>query len=265
MRVKDNGTAREPSIKRNILNNKDFLRVLRVSAVNNGVSGFTLIEMLVAMVIFSALIGVLMSGFSQGLSLWERSRKQTDHWQGLELRVELLQRLFEQASASDFPVKNSGFLPWFEGSSATMRFLSTAPVMSVSGTVKPVQLRFERKEGKWRLLYREGRRGNDPGRGMKLNKQAWTPLLTGLQNGSFRYEAPVYHMPAEIEARLLSRRERARYRENPVWMDSYNTRNLWILPQRIEIHFTDAKGVAHRWRFFFRHHTDVWSLEYYYG
>jgi len=228
-------------------------------------AGFTLIETMIAMVIFSALIGVLMAGFSQGLSLWERGSKQVDYWQSLAWRENLLQHLFEQSVAADYTVPGRGSLPYFKGTAEEMIFLSSAPLLSAYGAARPVQLRWVRRADDWQLMYREGQRGMDPARGISMDKRAWTQLLTGVKHAEFRYEAPVHHLPPYIAVETLAKQERARYREHPIWMQLFDAYQLWMLPQRIELLFTDSTGVKHRWRFFFRRHADAWKLEFYHG
>lgn len=226
--------------------------------------GFTLIEMLVAMAIFSVLMGLLMMGFSQGLSLWQRADDKAGHWQSLEWREQLLQHLFEQALAADFPLAN-GDLPRFEGAPDALSFLSGAPILTAFGAIKPVQLKLDERDGAWRLLYREGRRGADLSGSLHLVGDEWVPLLTGLKHASFRYEAPVFPVPSGVDLQSLSRQQRLRYRQHPVWMADYDIQTLLLLPQRIELQFTDARGNRHRWRFFFRHHFEAWPMGVYFG
>lgn len=228
--------------------------------------GFTLIEMLIALAIFTLIMGVLTIGFNQGLNLWQKAYHQAGRWQSLIWREGLLRPLFAQTLSSDFPASRGIYLPWFKGEGYSVTFISSAPILSTPGSIKRIQLRFVKMdETHWQLVYREGKRGQYLLDEASKDKDQWIPLLTGLKEGGFRYQAPARPLPSDINPSLLSPLERERYRDHPVWMDKLDAHHLWTLPQVIEISFVDGTGAYHRWRYPVRYRTDVWPLEYFYG
>jgi len=228
--------------------------------------GFTLIEMLVAMAIFAALISVLMLGFQQGLLMWEKGKQQSSVWQGYEFRYRLLDTLISQAVVSDSQTKNLGlFLPYFHGTQTSMQLISSAPIMDVPGRVRPVDIRAtQAADGSWELDYREGERYSDVSRGLRWNA-AWVTLLSGLKSVSFSFEAPAYPIPSDLDVRFMSNDERMLYRENPEWMSQYDISKIWRYPQSILIDFVDRNDVAHHWLFMPPRWPDAWTMEIYEG
>ena len=225
--------------------------------------GFTLIEMLVAMAIFSALVAVLVLGYRQGLMLWEKGQQQTHRWLKLEFRYRLLDTLITQAVISDDEVSRGLFIPYFKGTKTSMQLISAAPLMDMPGHVRPVALQaVQADDGTWQLRYREGRRYSDPGRGLVWDGK-WMVLLNGLRNISFRFEAPAFPLPPELDVHFLSVKERKRYRDTPQWLTAYDTHALWKYPRRVSIRFTDADGGRHAWMFTPPRWPDAWTMEAY--
>lgn len=225
--------------------------------------GFTLIEMLVSIVIFVALMAILVLGYRQGLMLWDKGQHQSHAWLDDEFRYRLLDTMITEAVIADHEVARSIFAPYFEGSTTSMRFISKAPIMDLPGHVRPVALRSVQINDKsWQLQYREGGRFSDVSRGISWESD-WIPLLTQLQSINYRFEAPAFPLPPELDPRLLSKKEKRLYRAHPQWMSTYDSHALWKYPRRISIHFTDAAGTIHAWLFSPSRWSDAWTMSVY--
>ncbi len=224
--------------------------------------GFTLIEMLVAMAIFSSLISVLMLGFQQGLLLWDKTQKQSHIWLKSEFRYGLLNTAFSQAITATNQYKKGRYASYFIGTATNIKFISAAPIMDVNGRIRPIEIKAVEENRKWQLLYREGSRYSDIDRGIRWNKN-WAKLLTGLEKITFSYLAPAFPLPAELDRRWLTKEEKLRYREKSTWIADYDSKQRWLYPLQIAIEFTDGKGLAQQWLLTPPNGSDAWSMEIY--
>ncbi len=225
--------------------------------------GFTLIEMLVAMAIFTSLISVLMLGFQQGLLLWEKGQKQSHQWLKSELRYGLLDTLFAQAVIATNEYQKGRYASYFNGTETHLQMISAAPIMDINGRVRPIEIQaVQDPQKQWQLQYREGARYSDIDRGLHW-KNNWIKLLTELKKIQISYLAPRFPLPEELDERWLTTAEKRRYRDQPTWMTSYNSQELWLYPLQIAIDFTDNKGIAHQWLFTPPNSADAWSMEVY--
>lgn len=226
-------------------------------------AGFTLIEMLVAMAIFSALISVLMLSFQQGMLLWEKSHRQGSYWLGVEFRQGLLDKLVAQAITADNEYKKGLFASHFIGTSKSFELISAAPLMDVVGRVRPIQIQAKLSDDKsWLLRYREGARYSDVDRGINWNS-SWVTLFSNLKSVDFLYLAPAFPLPAELDERWLTNDEKLHYRDKEEWLSEYNSQKNWHYPLQIAVNITELEGVAHRWFFTPPMDSDAWSLEVY--
>ncbi|MEQ1527910.1 MAG: type II secretion system protein [Methylococcales bacterium] len=225
-------------------------------------AGFTLVEMMVSLAILSLLITVLLSGFYRGLAVWEQGEKKEQIWQTLLTRQQWLRNLFAQALLANYSQSQENvYVPYFEGSSVQMQFISAAPLLENPGQVKPVQLKFELEEDtkNYTLFYQEGDVHSDPDRDLKWTG-AWVPLLRHLKAGTFSYEAFAFPVPQDIDISLLGRYAKQRYRDHTEWLSSYDTGQLWIFPRRVKIKFIDVQDHSHEWQFIFNTSADVGNL-----
>jgi prepilin-type N-terminal cleavage/methylation domain-containing protein len=232
--------------------------------MNNGLKspGFTLVEMLVALAIFSLLITALLSGFHRGLALWEQSVKKEQIWQTLLLRQQWLRSLFNQTLLGNYSKSQEDmYVPYFQGSPLQMRLITAAPLLDNPGQVRPVQLKFqlEADTQNYTLYYLEGSLHSDPDRDIHWSN-TWIPLLQHLKQGHFSYEAFAFPRPELIDPDSLSEYAKQRYREHTEWLKSYDTQQLWLFPRRVKIHFTDAQNSSHEWQFLFNTDADVNNL-----
>jgi len=226
--------------------------------------GFTLIEMLVALSIFASLMGVLMFGYSQGLSLWERGKAKSIHWQSLENRYSLLSRLFMQVQVAQYHRVESTFVSYFDGQPDRVRFMTRSALFDLPGRVRPVELSFRRRvDGRFSLVYRQAPRYQDPKRGISWDDASEVILLDDLGDASFRYEAPVFPFPNELTPEMLTSRERKRYRSSPEWLSEFDAGWMWRVPQRVQLSFSDPGSEIFQWTFGLAGKSDAWTLEVY--
>ncbi|MDQ6976070.1 MAG: type II secretion system protein [Mariprofundaceae bacterium] len=213
-------------------------------------NGFTLIEMLVALVIFSALMSVLMLGFKQALFLWDKGQRESVVWQRYLLYYNALDQVFIQSVAANYKAKEGGEIPYFQGDLTRLHLISSAPLLSAPGIIRPVELRWQNVDSSLKLEYREGVRGGDPERGMAMPDE-WQVLLSDLKQGSFLFEAPVYD-PLDVIDTLTLSGNHPYYRKNSIWLSKYDTHTLKIMPRRVSLLFEDSEGIKHQWRFLLR-------------
>ncbi|MDO9105612.1 MAG: prepilin-type N-terminal cleavage/methylation domain-containing protein [Methylovulum sp.] len=224
--------------------------------------GFTLIEVLISLSIFTVLIGTMLWGFRQGLVAWEKGSKQQQLMQSLLLRHNWLGQMFNQTVSADYLRYNENFVPYFKGDEQQFSWITAAPLLDTPGNVRPVALKLEKTEQSMTLYYREGELHTDPGRGINWSG-SWVELMKSITAAAFIYEAPALPLPAELAATALTPMERKRYRDVPEWMKTYDTRILLLMPRRVKLHFMDAKGQEHNWLFNLPGVADAWSLEAY--
>ncbi len=223
--------------------------------------GFTLVEMLVALSIFSMLITLLMTGFSQGLSMWERGNAKSFYWLSTEYRHELLRQLFFNARLSDYRGQQGITYPHFFADENQVAFTTRAPVLDLAGRIRPVRIILQRDEdGVADFYYQEAGRHNDQGRGIEWDQTRRVVFLEELTDPQFRFLAPAFPLPPDLYIAELTREEHLRYRDEAEWLDWYDTSILWKAPLLVELTFTDKHGDDHRWAFRVPTEMDAWSL-----
>jgi len=224
--------------------------------------GFTLIEMLIAMAIFSSLMAILMLGYQQGLNLWQKSQHQSKQWQRMELRYHLLDTLFAQSVVADYTYTAGLSAPYFFGDKTSMRLMTASPMLDMPGHVRPVAFRAVNHDGTWAIEYREGNRYGDPGRGI-IWPDSWIPLMEGLSSVELSFQAPSNPAPASIARKDMSEEEKLRYRNEPEWMVAYDSYKLWRMPRRVSIRFSDRNHMKHEWLFALPQVANAWPMTAY--
>jgi prepilin-type N-terminal cleavage/methylation domain-containing protein len=152
-------------------------------------SGFTLIEMMVALTIFSLLLAVLLGGYSQGLSIWQRASDKSSVWQSYQNRALWMSRLVQQIVIADYRIAGSRYTDVFQGNALGFVAMSSAPILAGPGRPVPVEFKlFENLDlGYVQLLYRQADKHNDPERGMGLDGKPWVVLIDNINDASFSY------------------------------------------------------------------------------
>jgi prepilin-type N-terminal cleavage/methylation domain-containing protein len=227
--------------------------------------GFTLVEVLISLSIFTLFIGLLLWGFRQGLIRWQQATQRQHVTQAQLLRHDWLQSLLEQTIVTDYIAYKTSFLPYFKGNPSELSWISAAPLLDVRGHVRPVSLKLEKNQEIVNLYYREGDDHSDAGRGLHWS-QPWILMMSSLKQARFSYEAPAVPMPSDFEKEdieAMSAAEKKRYRNAPEWMDDLDSEVLFRMPQRVKFDFVDAQNHSHQWLFSLPSVADVWSLETY--
>ena len=226
--------------------------------------GFTLIEMMIALSIFAALMAALMAGFSQGLSLWDRAQNKSSQWQALEYRYGLLASLFVQAQAATYTKEGGMYVPYYQGTSNSLRLMTRSPILDFPGRVRPVELVLQRQgDDTYSLIYKKADRYSDPARGIDWRNTSRQVLISDIKHAFFQHEASAFPLPPELDILYLDKREKIRYRDVAGWLEEFNSNWMWRLPQRVSFHFTDSDDFEHQWTFPLPTRSDAWTLEVY--
>lgn len=102
--------------------------------------GFTLVELLIALVIFSLIASLVFVSFGQGLSLWERADRKFDHWDQVVLFQDWWRGLLHGAESFQVQRRNV-FQPLFLGEPQRLLFLTSSPLLQ--GVPSLVEVAFQ--------------------------------------------------------------------------------------------------------------------------
>ncbi|MDO6527420.1 prepilin-type N-terminal cleavage/methylation domain-containing protein [Motilimonas sp. 1_MG-2023] len=222
--------------------------------------GFTLIEMLVALSIFSAVMGLALLAFEQGRLNWTRSLHSGESESRVLYREQWLRLAFEQSVAARFRSGSSQSSPFFYGDNENMRFLSSAPIFQGPGKVAAIELQIKRVDEQWQLRYRE-KLGADPQRGLYMAEVDWFPLLTNLKSIEFSYEGDI-HAPFNDSISSIPQGKQAYYRDQPAWLSKFESEYEESIPRRVKIRFIDQNSQIFEWVFTLNHHSNVLEPAY---
>ena len=223
-------------------------------------AGFTLVEVLISLSILSMLIALLMAGYAQGLSLWERGVGQSATWQKLEYRHELLRQLFLHARLAEYRGDGLSHVHFYADQDQ-IQFTSGKPLLDFAGHSRPVRLLFERQsDGLFNVVYQEGGRHQDQGRGITWQDDRRVTLIEGLGEFSARYLAPPFPLPPDLWSARLSAEDHLRYRDERELLTWYDGAILWKAPMQITFNFEDQDGEKQYWAFNVPRENDAWSL-----
>lgn len=167
--------------------------------------GFTLLEVLVAIAIFSLVVAVLYAGYRLGVRSWESGER--THEAVSELR---LAGAFVRSHASEaFPLaisRSNAWRLWFEGEPDRLVFITEMPTYLGQGGMYEMTLAVDEREDdavltvSRRLLHPDA----EPGRpGVEDGPR---PLVEGLESATFAYfGAPAENVEASWHTRWVDR------------------------------------------------------------
>jgi general secretion pathway protein J len=156
--------------------------------VASAVPGFTLIEMLLAIAIFSMVIGVIFTSFRLGISSWEKGEKDLERYQ----RMRAISELFYREIRSCFPYiltpgeldKHVQFYAFF-GEPDSLKFVSSASIAKTNRGLSLLEFWVNPKNG---LMVGEDRAlGQDLSDSMLRDENRSTVIDSSIKKVRFRY------------------------------------------------------------------------------
>ena len=194
-------------------------------------SGFTLLELLVALSLVGLMSVAIFGGLRFGTRTWEAGSARSEQINEVVLTQSLMRRHLIQLAAFDQVQQRSETAPVFEGEGQFVRFLAPLALQVGLGGVYQFELAVEDgAEGRARLvirwrLYRPDRAPDEP-----FDPADQRVLLDGLEDAEFRYFGAVNR------------------RDDPEW------RELWpgqaLLPSLIALEVAFPDGDRRRWPLF---------------
>ncbi|MCI4355196.1 MAG: prepilin-type N-terminal cleavage/methylation domain-containing protein [Thermoplasmata archaeon] len=150
-------------------------------------SGFTLLEVVLAMTLLALVVAICYGAFHLGIRAVEKGEVAVVTTQRLRVASDVIIRQIK--SAVPYAVRNEDddVYPYFEGSGTSMRFVTTAGMQS-GGSLAVVEYRLE--EDPTRLVMREGVAFSPDGLGhgkLGMSEERSVVLLDGFRTVSFEY------------------------------------------------------------------------------
>ncbi len=179
--------------------------------------GFTLLELIIAVAIFSLLTSVVFFAFSQSLSVWERADRAVEDSDDMILLCHWMKDVFHSAENIAIRGANNGPLIFFKGGKDKVYFISSNPLYGMRKLVSFVKIEFRNGA----LVYAE----ENFFRAESFFKNSGLPefakefeIMTGVEDGRFAYLA----LEDEKES----------------WKEEYDAEATTSMPRAVTIAFT---------------------------
>ncbi|CAM3774798.1 general secretion pathway protein J [Vibrio aerogenes CECT 7868] len=198
-------------------------------------SGFTLVEMLVSLAVFSAVLSIVMTGLHQGQMQWERGSKQLDQADYLIKRQNWLRQMFAQANTATFRIEYGAEAPYFLGNEQSLTFISDAPIISGPGTYATVRLKLRQQDDDLYEMVLTQKPYSDPYLDPQANPDDGKSLVLfhDIQHLSWRY-----FLAPRMEATPLEiKYNRFKPRMEGYWDSEFDANFEQELPQYVALSF----------------------------
>jgi prepilin-type N-terminal cleavage/methylation domain-containing protein len=210
-------------------------------------SGFTLVEVLVALAVFSAVLSLVLFGLEQGRSSWMRGHKHATFLSEMSHRQFWIMRMFSQANAATFAIDYGLETSYFFGTKGELSLISEAPVISGPGTYALVRLKVEDdpESGKESLvLYEWDNRDPYYGLPRDTSNAQKLVLFENITDASWKYWLDARDTPTPLETMLNNFVPR----DSDEWSGEYDSRFEVKLPAKVKFSFK-LKGQLYAWVF----------------
>lgn len=216
-------------------------------------SGFTLVEMLIALVIFSSAMSLVLLGLEQGRQFWFKISDKMAEQSSLYNREHWLSAMFTEANPSLFPADYGQAIPHFMGTNDSVNFITNAPILGGSGTYAAVMLKFERVDDHYQLHYFEAP-NKDPYYGGHdyFSTRPPTVLLDNISRFSLRYLAPV----SELSISWAPSAENSLTRDTPEWVAQYSSSQEVAMPLMVHLQLELSNQQPQDWYFRVNHYNN---------
>lgn len=213
---------------------------------NNNHRGFTLIEMLIALVIFSSAISLVLLGLEQGRQFWFKISDRIAEQGSLYNRELWLAAMFAEANGAYFTSAYAQATPYFMGANDQINFISNAPILGGPGTYAAVMLKFSREGDHYQLQYFEAP-NKDPYYGghhyFAINKPV--VLFDNITGYHMRYLAP----ESEVQLEWAPLEENSQLRESPEWIPRFNSTQEAAMPIMVHMRLEFEEQPYQDWYF----------------
>lgn len=208
--------------------------------------GFTLIEVLVSLLIFSSLVSLVVFGLEQGRGQWWHAEQRAQQVKQLSLRQQWLDQLFSQSNGANFQTDYGIANAYFLGTPQQVRLLSDAPIIAGPGTYASVELAIiDQGQGQQALRFRQWP-NRDPYYGIPpfQDPSQQLILLEGISQAQWQYYLPPRTEASGQEIRLGNFRPR----HESQWGGEYDAQNEQRIPSQVSLTF-HYQGQAYQWVF----------------
>jgi len=209
--------------------------------------GFTLLELLVATSVLAAVVLVATAGYGWFVSRWDNALGRVDsvaqQYQN-QARVRRAISAVQVNYLRQTNVATTTVFPFFEGAANGFRSISHAPAL-INDSPAIIELRVVEDGDTQALEYREWSEAEALLRGpQQLQKPPRVlRVLDNVRGIRFRYYGFIslqqYLQQDDTNTQRLTRQ----------WFDSYRGQDRLLLPERLEIRFTNAQDQPQRWLF----------------